>query len=146
LRGQLSADENAEQRTRGTNMKNEMQVMNSQSIPWWVWLIPAVLMAIATARLPYGYYTFLRIVTCGAGILFAFAAWNRGQTGQILAIVTVLLAILFNPILPVHLARTIWFKLNLLGAAVFTIDAAFMWKKRHGSQGVSYPREGSHRT
>jgi hypothetical protein len=89
-------------------------------------------MAVATARLPYGYYTFLRSVTCVAGILFAFAAWNGGAIGRALAVVTVLLAILFNPILPVHLTRAIWFYLNILGAVIFAVDAAFIWTKRNG--------------
>ncbi len=38
--------------------------MNMKSIPRTVWIIPAVLLVIAVWRLPYGYYTFVRIVVC----------------------------------------------------------------------------------
>jgi hypothetical protein len=106
--------------------------MTGRSVPWWVWLIPAALLAFAVARLPYSYYTFLRVVTCAAGLLFAFVAWERGRTGQVLAVASILFAILFNPIFPVYLRRAEWFYLDLLGAAIFATGAAFMWTKRNG--------------
>lgn len=34
-------------------------LMNTKSIPQWVWVVPAILLVIAVARLPYGYYTFI---------------------------------------------------------------------------------------
>jgi uncharacterized membrane protein len=52
---------------------------------------------------------------------------------QALAVASVLLAILFNPILPVHLNRADWFYFfDILGAVVFAVDAAFIWTKRKG--------------
>ena len=98
-------------------------------------------MVIATARLPYGYYTFLRIVTCVAGILFAIAAWNSGRIGQVLAVATLLLAILFNPIIPVHLRRADWFYLNILGAVLFVANSAFIWTKSK-AQAPTAPSSG----
>ena len=40
----------------------------------FVWAIPAAMLIIALAPLPYGYYTLLRIVVCGAS---AFLAWQH---------------------------------------------------------------------
>jgi hypothetical protein len=93
-----------------------------RSIPWWVWLIPIVVVALATARLPYGYYTFTRLVVCGAAILFAFTSWNERPMGQAFAVVLVLLALLFNPIKPVYLKRETWFYLDWLAAGIFALN------------------------
>ena len=40
--------------------------LNMKAIPRIAWIAPALLLLIAVWRLPYGYYTFTRIVTCGA--------------------------------------------------------------------------------
>ena len=50
--------------------------MNIKSIPRLVWLVPVVLLVVATSRLPYGYYTFTRIVTCGIAGVIAFAGFR----------------------------------------------------------------------
>jgi hypothetical protein len=93
--------------------------MTTKSIPWYVWLIPVALLLIATARLPYGYYTLTRIVICAAAALFAYAGWNEGQVARSFSVLLGLVAILFNPIIPIHLSRNVWFYLDVAGAAVF---------------------------
>jgi hypothetical protein len=95
--------------------------MTVKSVPWWVWLLPIAVLLIATARLPYGYNTFTRIVVCVMGSLFAFLLWNAGRIGQVLAVAVALIAVLFNPIIPVHLNRTTWFYLDIIAAAVFAL-------------------------
>ncbi|HZH08937.1 MAG TPA: DUF6804 family protein [Microvirga sp.] len=92
--------------------------MKLQTLPRFVWIIPALLLCIALAKLPYGYYTFLRIVTCGAA---GFLAWREFQEAQKLTLWGLALgasAIIFNPIIPLHLARSIWMYLNLGVAAL----------------------------
>jgi hypothetical protein len=101
--------------------------MNPKAIPWWAWLIPIVLLLIAAAPMPYGYYTFLRIVVCISGAVFAYIAWSYGRIGQTLAVAMALFAILFNPVFPVHLKRAEWLYLNILGAALFAVGLAFLW-------------------
>jgi hypothetical protein len=93
--------------------------MRLKSIPWFVWVIPAVMLLIATARLPYGYYTFMRIVTCAAAVLIAVASWNERPAGQFWAVLFGGLAILFNPLIPIHLTRSAWFVLDIGAAAIF---------------------------
>lgn len=82
-------------------------------------LIPAVLLAVATMPMPYGYYTLLRLVVTVAGV---FLAWSEFQTDQRLTVWVLLfgfLALLFNPVIPVHLDREVWFVLDLGAAAIF---------------------------
>jgi hypothetical protein len=81
-----------------------------QRIPRIVWLVCAVLLVAAVFRLPYGYYNFLRIVICGAAALIAIASLlEETQSGTVWTVVFVLVAILFNPIVPIHFRRSTWF-------------------------------------
>ena len=48
-----------------------------------VWIVPAILLAIAVARLPYGYSTFARIVMCSAAMLIAIVASKNAHTEAI---------------------------------------------------------------
>jgi len=85
----------------------------------FVWAIPAAMLIIALAPLPYGYYTLLRIVVCGAA---AFLAWQTYTLeGQITGWVVLLglIAALFNPIFPVHLTRDIWRIIDPFCAGLF---------------------------
>lgn len=93
--------------------------MSTKSIPWYVWGVPAALLLLATARLPYGYYTFTRIVVCAAGALLAYTGWNEGRMQRAFAIALVLMAVLFNPLIPIHLGREVWLFLDLAAAAIF---------------------------
>lgn len=93
--------------------------MNVKSIPQFVWLLPAVLLVIAVARLPYGYYTFTRFVVCGAAILIAVIGFRDRMAIPVWSILMAVIAVLFNPLLPIHLARSTWLYLDLAAGIVF---------------------------
>lgn len=90
-----------------------------KKIPRLVWIVPAILLVIATARLPYGYYTFTRIVTCGIAALIAFVGFKERPLIQAWSVLLVLVAVLFNPLVPIHLSRAVWFYLDLSVAMIF---------------------------
>ena len=90
-----------------------------KAIPRIVWIVPAVLLVIATARLPYGYYTFTRIVTCGVAAWIAVVGFQEGSIDKAWSIALALIAVLFNPIIPIHLDRSTWFYLDIGAAGVF---------------------------
>jgi len=97
-----------------------------QRIPRIVWLICAVLLVAAVLRLPYGYYNFLRIVICGAAALIAVAGlMEETQPGMAWTATFILIVVLFNPILPIRLHRSIWFYLDILAAGFFTAHLIF---------------------
>ena len=100
--------------------------MQFKSIPWWLWLIPIALLLIATAKMPYGYYTFTRIVVCGLAAVFAFVAWGGGPVSRIWSVIFALVAVLFNPIIPIYLKRTTWLGFDIGAAALFTAHLAFV--------------------
>jgi hypothetical protein len=100
--------------------------LHFKSIPWWLWLIPIALLFIATARMSYGYYTFTRIVVCGFAAFFAFVAWEDGPVSRLWSAIFGLLAVLFNPLIPIYLSRGIWFYFDLLAAALFAAHLLFV--------------------
>lgn len=82
------------------------------------WIAAASLL-LALAPWPYGYYLLLRVIVCCAGIFCGVTLWNASEQGRALAIALFVTALLFNPFIPVHLTRTIWSVLNVMGAALF---------------------------
>lgn len=90
-------------------------------LPAALWLAPAVLLCGALAPLPYGYYTFLRLATCGAAVFLAWTEYDRGRSVTPWLIALAGVALLFNPIVPVHLNRHVWMYLNIGTASLFVL-------------------------
>ena len=73
---------------------------------------------LALFPLPYGYYTFLRIaVTLCAGMT-SYIYFKSDDKGWLMWACTAT-AIIFNPIIPIHLTREIWVVLNIVVAGLF---------------------------
>lgn len=83
-----------------------------------LYLICAVLSFFALFDLPYGYYTFLRIAitfTAAYGLI-------KEYSGNIdFWIITLgIIAVLFNPIIPIHLGdKNIWKVINIVCGVLF---------------------------
>ena len=81
-----------------------------------------VLLALSSfARWPYGFYTILRIVVCGTCAYISVREYRRGRTGWtwIMAVI----AVLFNPLIPIHFMRSTWRYFDLSAMVVFAIWA-----------------------
>ena len=97
-----------------------------QRIPRVVWFVCIILLVVAVFRMPYGYYTFLRITICAAAALIATVGLLEQTRFDIRwTILFVLIVILVNPILPIRLHRAIWFYLDLTAAALFLAHLSF---------------------
>jgi len=82
-------------------------------LPKFLWVLAVAFLLVATIRLPYGYYTFLRIIICGfCGLVAFFCIAERGYAW---GTAFVLMAILFNPIIPIYLEQQTWFWVDVLG-------------------------------
>ncbi|WP_020604998.1 DUF6804 family protein [Spirosoma spitsbergense] len=73
------------------------------------------LATLAVLSLPYGYFTFLRIVVCSTAVYAAIRL--KDSTIPFLALLMV--AILFNPLIPVYLPKLTWRIIDLAVAAAF---------------------------
>ena len=78
-----------------------------------IYIISALLL-IGAAPLPYGYYMLLRIAACGFFIWGAVI--THEQNNQYLPWVFVLLALLFNPIIKIHLPKELWAIIDIASA------------------------------
>lgn len=76
----------------------------------------AAIIAAAALPLPYGIYVFIRIIGTIAFAYLAYESWR--QEHELLPWAYGAAAILFNPIIPIHLSKTLWTVIDLAAAAV----------------------------
>lgn len=83
-------------------------------------IIASALLFIAILDLPYGYYTLLRIVvTAVAGYgIYAFFQKNI----RIIILIFSGIAVIFNPLIPVHLEKETWQVINVVVGSFFLIS------------------------
>jgi hypothetical protein len=85
----------------------------------------AVLMLIGTAGpRPHWYFHLLRWVVCTVAIVFAAygSSTNRAWAGWVFGV----LAVLFNPVVPVHLARKTWQPIDAAAGIAFVVGAVLI--------------------
>jgi hypothetical protein len=97
-----------------------MVVMNARVV---IPTTAAVMCVIAMIPgLPYGYFTLLRVIVCGAAAFSAFNLFERKVEG--LAWAFVMTAVLFNPFIKIHLGRDVWWLVDGVAAALLGMSAA----------------------
>jgi hypothetical protein len=97
------------------------------------WLVAAVMLVLAvTGRHPYSFYTLLRWISCA---VFAFSAFTASQENRVpWAWIFGVLAVLFNPIVPVHLQRDTWQMIDWAAIGVIVVAGIVFWRPRHQSE------------
>jgi hypothetical protein len=103
-----------------------MQATSKEALPRTLWLGTALVLIVAAFPLPYGYYTFARIVTCLACALLAYCAYRNTPPAVLWTSAFALLAVLFNPAIPIHLTKMIWIVLDVGAAAVVLAHLAIV--------------------
>jgi len=81
-------------------------------------VITGILLLAALGHWPYGYYKLLRFVVCGVGAYTAYTAYNQQKIWAVW--VFGFIAVLFNPLIPIHLSREIWQPIDIVCALLFT--------------------------
>ena len=82
-----------------------------------VWIGSAGMLLIALLPMPYGFYTALRIVVCIAACYLVYFEYGRASRVSGWLVFLIALAIVFNPVIPIYLAREIWAPIDV-GAAI----------------------------
>jgi hypothetical protein len=73
--------------------------------------ITTIIILIGLLKMPYAYYTFVRIFACGT---FSHLCYITYQQKKIFFVtIFAIFAILYNPIFRVFLKREIWFFINI---------------------------------
>lgn len=91
----------------------------------YITIIAEVLLLLALCnRFEYGFYTFLRFVVCAA---FVGLVINQ-RVPPLVKVFTIMGAILYNPIVPVHIGdRDVWCVINVLSIPLFIIGECFVY-------------------
>lgn len=91
-------------------------------------LITSMFLVLGCFPLPIGYYTFLRIVVFGACVAVIVKERERGlDTTNIIAGI---IAIVFNPIIPIYLHDKVWWiVIDLLTAIAFGFQTYRYYKE-----------------
>lgn len=96
---------------------------------WLVWVIPALALFIALADMPYGYYTLLRLTVTGcAGAIILITYQYRASITSDIAVFAGI-ALLFNPIIPVHLTREYWTPIDIVVSVIFVGHLVFSFRR-----------------
>jgi hypothetical protein len=89
------------------------------SIPKACWLIVAAFLIVATQRLPYDYYILLRVIVFVASLFFVFVASFQLPSQGIWLLCFLIVAVIFNPLIPIYLRRSTWAYVDLAAACLF---------------------------
>lgn len=89
----------------------------------------AILLLLCLFPLPYGYYALLRFV---AMVVFGYSAYRYyKEQKESLMVTMITLTILFQPLLPITLGRTIWNIVDVI-VAIFLL---YLWYKEEWNKG-----------
>lgn len=77
--------------------------------------------------LPYGFFTLLRFVVCAVGAYMAYKTYEK-DNDSLLVWLFGGIAILFNPIISIHLTREVWWFIDLIAGVLFILSI-FKFKK-----------------
>lgn len=97
----------------------------------WIFseLVAAALLLAALQKLPYFYYVDIRIVVTLIALAMLLDSRTKKFTSWKAAFIA--LAVVYNPLLPLHLTRQIWQGLNIAGAAIFVghfVHLTLLWR------------------
>lgn len=103
-------------------------------------LIPAIVASLmllgALADWPYGYYQLLRFVVCIVAVYVAFIAYNWHKIWA--TCIFGFTAVLFNPLIPIHLSREIWQPIDVIWGILFILSAVIVSKPIMSSDKKNY--------
>ena len=79
---------------------------------------------------PYGFFTLLRLVVFGTTAYLTWLAYRSEKQAWIW--IFCFLALVFNPVIPLHLGRDLWIAIDLL-VAVFLLISIFAFQITEGT-------------
>jgi hypothetical protein len=89
------------------------------AVTWALWLsgVAALLCFLSVGHFAYGFYVFLRLAISSAALVLAVLAVRRKRPLWILAFAPI--AIMWNPIVPIQMARAAWAPYDFIATALF---------------------------
>jgi hypothetical protein len=84
-----------------------------------LWIVPILLLLIALLSMPYYYYQLMRWCICGSAVYIAYLHYKK-KGCDLLTVLFIVIAIVYNPIEPIHLFKEAWIVINIITAIVFS--------------------------
>lgn len=78
-----------------------------------IYIVVGILL-LAMAEMPYAYYKLLRIVVTFTAAFLAYKEYDAYKDLNGWLALLCLIAIVYNPIIPVHLTKAIWIGVNII--------------------------------
>jgi hypothetical protein len=94
-------------------------------------LAAAFLLLAVTSHWPYSFYVLLRVTICTIAVYSAYQATERKSAW---AWIYGAVAVLFNPIIPIHMARSDWSRIDALTAIIFAVPMALKLAARQRTE------------
>jgi len=83
-----------------------------------LWIAPIALLLIALLSMPYYYYQLIRWCICGSAAYIAYLHYKE-KGCDLLTVLFIAIAIVYNPIEPIHLFKEAWIVINIITVIVF---------------------------
>lgn len=80
-------------------------------------IIPILMLFGSLGQWPYGYFTLQRWIVTISSIIVLLKAFDQNIDWAKIAFI--LIAILFNPIVPIYLTREIWIPIDIISGVLF---------------------------
>ena len=106
-------------------------------LPAAVWFVPAIMLLVALGDMPYGYYTLLRWIICGAFLLLLVQEHRLAGGVSVWLVLFAPLAILFNPLAPVHMTREAWAPIDAGSALLLVVHYAVRTRSARAARRTS---------
>jgi len=92
-----------------------------------LWFIPIGALALSFLHLPICYYGFMRFIITASAVYLAYSEYNKESKVSGFLVLFVIIALLFNPIVKVHLRYYQW---QSIDAAVLAIYVVHFFRRR----------------
>lgn len=92
-------------------------------------LVIATILFISIAELPYGFYTFMRIVVPILSGIYLFFAYMQEEEFSLMLIPNIIIVILWNPVFPIYLDKDTWMVIDFIAGISQIVMAFYTYRK-----------------
>ncbi|OGG39134.1 hypothetical protein A3I34_02830 [Candidatus Jorgensenbacteria bacterium RIFCSPLOWO2_02_FULL_45_12] len=94
----------------------------------WFKIIAVIFLLGALGNWPYGYYQLLRWFVSVVGIYVVYLVYNNRK--DFWAWIFGAIAILFNPIFPIYLSKSVWQPIDIIVAIIFFVSIFYKYERK----------------
>lgn len=105
---------------------------NSKSV--FIPLVLSLVFFVSVFDMPYGFYTFARITAFVLSLIFIVICYYQNESFSAILIPPIIIAILWNPIMPIYLDKETWVILDLLAVITESVLGVYAYRLSKNEQ------------